>query len=37
LVHAEAIYNACIDIALKLRSAIGESGLSELREAFQDY
>ncbi len=34
---AEAIYRACLDIALKLRNGIGESGLSELREAFQDY
>jgi hypothetical protein len=34
---AEAIYRACLDIALKLRSAIGDAGLSALRTAFQDY
>ncbi len=33
----EAIYRACLDIALKLRSAIGEEGLAKLREACQDY
>ena len=26
-----------LEIALKLRNGIGEAGLSELREAFQDY
>lgn len=34
---AEAIYRACLDIALKLRAAIGDAGLSALRDAFQDY
>jgi hypothetical protein len=34
---AEKIYRDCIDIALKLRAAIGDEGLSLLREAFQDY
>ena len=34
---AEATYRACLDIALKLRAAIGDEGLSRLREAFQDY
>jgi hypothetical protein len=34
---AETMYRACLDIALKLRNGIGESGLSELREAFRDY
>ena len=33
----EAIYRACLEIALKLRAAIGESGLAMLREVFQDY
>lgn len=33
----EAIYRACLEIALKLRSAIGEDGLTKLREACQDY
>lgn len=35
--NAEKIYQACIDIALKLRSAIGDAGLITLREAFADY
>ena len=30
-------YRACLDIALKLRAAIGEDGLAKLREAAQDY
>lgn len=34
---AESIYRHCLDIALKLRSAIGETGLATLAEAFQDY
>lgn len=34
---AESIYRACLEIALKLRAAIGEDGLERLREAFQDY
>lgn len=34
---AESTYRACLEIALQLRAAIGESGLSELRDAFQDY
>jgi hypothetical protein len=34
---AEAIWKVCLDIALKLRAAIGEDGLTKLREAFQDY
>ncbi len=34
---AEKLYRDCLESALKLRSAIGESALSELREAFQDY
>lgn len=35
--EAERIYRACLEIALKLRNAIGEAGLEQLREAFQDY
>jgi hypothetical protein len=35
--EAEAVYNACVKIALKLRGAIGEDGLRKLREACQDY
>lgn len=34
---AEAIYRACLDIALKLRSGLGENGLAALRAACQDY
>lgn len=34
---AESIYKSCLEIALKLRAAIGESGMSELETAFQDY
>lgn len=34
---AEAIYRACLEIALKLRAGLGDAVLSELREAFQDY
>jgi hypothetical protein len=34
---AEAVYKQCLEIALKLRNAIGEDGLAKLREAFQDY
>jgi hypothetical protein len=34
---AEGIYRACLDVALKLRNALGEQGLATLREACQDY
>lgn len=34
---AEAIYRACLDIALKLRAGIGDEGVAKLREACQDY
>lgn len=34
---AESIYRACLEIALKLRNAIGEEGLRKLQEAGQDY
>lgn len=34
---AEAIYRACLDIALKLRNGLGEANLRRLQEAFQDY
>lgn len=34
---AEGIYQACLDIALKLRSALGDDGLRRLRDSFQDY
>jgi hypothetical protein len=35
--NAESIYRACLDIALKLRAALGDAGLETLRSAFQDY
>lgn len=34
---AEAIYRACLEIALKLRNGLGETALPELREACQGY
>jgi hypothetical protein len=34
---AEKIYNACLELALKLRLHIGEAGIQALREAGQDY
>lgn len=34
---AEATYKACIDIALKLRGAVGDTGMRELAEVCQDY
>lgn len=33
----EAIYRACLEIALKLRSAIGEDGMTRLRDACAEY
>lgn len=33
----EAIYRACLDIALKMRSMFGDAGMQELAEACQDY
>lgn len=35
--QAEAIYRACLEIALKLRNALGEDGLAKLREAASEY
>lgn len=35
--EAEATYKQYLDIGLKLRAAIGDTGLAKLREAFQDY
>jgi hypothetical protein len=34
---AEKMYRACLEIALRLRSEIGDANLSALREAFVDY
>lgn len=34
---AEGVYRACLEIALKLRNALGEDGLKKLQEACQDY
>jgi hypothetical protein len=33
----EALYRACLEIALKMRSGIGEAGLAQLSTAFEDY
>lgn len=35
--NAETIYRSCLEIALRMRAGIGETALSELREAAQDY
>jgi len=34
---AESMYRACLECGLKLRQAIGDNGITQLREAFQDY
>lgn len=34
---AESIYRQCLEMALKLRNALGEANLTKLRQAFQDY
>lgn len=34
---AEAIYNACLETALKMRAALGDKGMEMLRNACQDY
>jgi hypothetical protein len=34
---AESIYRACLYIGLKMRVALGDKGLADLREEFQDY
>lgn len=34
---AEQTYRACLDIALKLRAALGDDGLRDLRNAFEGY
>jgi hypothetical protein len=34
---AEAIYRACLELALKMRASLGDDGLAQLRDAFQDY
>jgi hypothetical protein len=35
--QAESLYRACLEIALKLRAAIGDSGMGLLRDAFSEY
>jgi hypothetical protein len=35
--RAEGIYKACMEIATRLRAAVGEAGLEALRTACQDY
>jgi hypothetical protein len=32
--NAEAIYRACLDIGLKFRAMVGQSGLDTLQEIF---
>lgn len=34
---AESIYRACLEIALQMRAAFGDSGMAALQSAFQDY
>lgn len=34
---AEATYRACLEIGLKLRKAVGDQGMDQLRDACQDY
>ncbi len=34
---AEKMYRACLEIALKMRSMFGDSGLQKLREVYSDY
>lgn len=34
---AEKIYHACIEIALKLRSMLGDENIRKLRDLYQDY
>lgn len=34
---AESTYRACLEIALKLRAAIGDAGMETLKTAFEDY
>jgi hypothetical protein len=34
---AESTYRACLDIALKIRAAIGDAGIEALRAACEDY
>lgn len=36
-ISARSIYDACVEIAVKLRASFGESTLSDLRELFEDY
>lgn len=34
---AESLYRTCLETALKLRAAIGDSGMGMLRDLFEDY
>lgn len=34
---AESMYRQCVDTGLKLRAALGDKALSELRDAFSEY
>lgn len=33
----EKVYRACLEIALALRAAVGEAGMTQLSEIYQDY
>ena len=35
--QGEAVYRACLEIALKLRAGLGEAGLAQLRDAGEGY
>jgi hypothetical protein len=36
-IKARGMFDACMDTALKMRGAFGDSGMRELQEIFQDY
>ncbi len=36
-ISAKATYDACMSIALALRAGIGEQGIRELQEVYQDF
>lgn len=36
-ITAKATYDACVEIALRLRAGLGDAGLTELQAAFVDY
>lgn len=36
-IKGEKVYRACLEISLALRGAVGDAGLQQLRDAYQDY